>query len=76
MELNGIEKRVLEELAVRLVMKKSEIVEFLKDKVENPFSTVEYVTKSLLTQGLITYVRVIGESCIAITQKGIRLAGR
>jgi predicted nucleic acid-binding protein len=69
-------KKVLEELTAKLVMKKLEITEFLKNKAENPSVIADSITKALSTQGVITYVKVIGESCIAITQKGMRSAGR
>jgi len=71
---DGIEKEVLEEVAKCLVVKKEELVKFLKDKVENPVSVVETVTKSLNDKGLITYVSPVGQ-CYAVTQKGMREIG-
>lgn len=76
MQTDGIEKEVLQELASRLLMKKDELVEFLKDKVDKPSVVVEIVTKRLQSQGFITYVTPIGQSCVAITQKGIRAIER
>jgi len=73
MEPNGIERKILEEIARRLVVKKEELVEFLGKKVKNPLSAVERITKNLNDKGLITYVSPIGQSCYAITQKGMRL---
>ncbi len=73
MEPNGIEREILEEIARRLVVKKEELVEFLGKKVKNPLSVVERITKNLNDKGLITYVSPIGQSCYAITQKGMRL---
>lgn len=72
---DGIEKEVLGEIAKRLVVKKEELVDFLKDRVENPVSVVEAVTKSLNDKGLITYVSAIGQSCYAVTQRGMREIG-
>jgi DNA-binding PadR family transcriptional regulator len=72
MVLNGLEKEVLEEIARRMLVKKEELVLFLENKVENPISTVESIIKLLKDKGLITYVEVIGKSCYAITQKGMR----
>ena len=71
-DTNGFQKQVLEEIAKRMVMKKEELVSFLGDKVENPSSYVQSVTKALSDQGLITYVTPLGQSCYAITQKGMR----
>ena len=73
MEPNGIEREILEEIARRLVVEKEELVEFLGKKVKNPLSVVERITKNLNDKGLITYVSPIGQSCYAITQKGMRL---
>lgn len=69
---DGIQRTVLKELAARLVMNKSELIDFLKDKTDTPYDLVEVITKSLYREGLLTYVNPIGESCVAITQKGIR----
>ncbi|RLI97937.1 MAG: hypothetical protein DRP00_03105 [Candidatus Aenigmatarchaeota archaeon] len=68
----NLEKEVLKELARKLVARKSEIKDFLKKKVKNGDRKLETITKSLKDKGLITYVSVIGESCIAITQRGMR----
>lgn len=72
MQSNGIEKQVLEELSKQLVMKKDELAAFLKDKVDNPHMVVTTITKALNDKGFITYVSPIGESCYAITQRGMR----
>ena len=53
-------------------MTKVELVSFLENKVDNPSSEVMSITKALISEGLITIVSPIGESCYAITQKGIR----
>ena len=75
MTTNWIEKKVLEEVAKHLVIEKTEIVKFLEENVENPFSVADSITKGLYAQGLITFVDLIGNSCIAITQKGLRECG-
>ena len=68
----NLEKEVLKELARKLVARKSEIKDFLKKKVKDGDRKLETITKSLKDKGLITSVSVIGESCIAITQRGMR----
>jgi predicted transcriptional regulator len=72
METNGIEREVLEEINKRMVVNKEELIRFLENKVENPPAVVNSVTKALFDKGLITYVNPIGQSCYAITQKGMR----
>lgn len=72
METNGIEREILEEISKKMVVKKEELVSFLVNKVENPSVMVDAVTKALIDRGLITYVSPIGETCYAITQKGMR----
>ncbi|MEM7825624.1 MAG: BlaI/MecI/CopY family transcriptional regulator [Candidatus Aenigmatarchaeota archaeon] len=69
---DGIEREVLEEIARKMLVKKEELVLFLENKVENPISTVETIVKLLIDKGLVTYVEVIGKSCYAITQRGLR----
>lgn len=69
---DGIERKVLEELVKNLVMKKDELVRFLDGKVDNPESSLEMVMKNLIAKQLVTYVSPIGESCFAVTQKGMR----
>ncbi|MGC8812205.1 MAG: hypothetical protein ACP5O8_01295 [Candidatus Aenigmatarchaeota archaeon] len=69
---DGLEKEVLEEIARKMLVKKEELVLFLENKVENPVSAVESTVKLLIDKGLVTYVEVIGKTCYAITQKGMR----
>lgn len=71
---DGIERKVLEELVKNLVMKKDELVRFLDGKVDNPESALDVVIKNLITKQMVTYVTPIGESCFAVTQKGMREA--
>jgi hypothetical protein len=72
MQADGIEKEVLLEISKKLVVSKAELVAFLEGKTENPVSAVESIARGLSEKGLITYVSPIGQSCYAITQKGIR----
>jgi ribosomal protein S25 len=72
MQADGIEKEVLLEISKKLVVSKVELVSFLESKIENPVSVVENIVRDLNNKGLITYVSPIGQSCYAITQKGMR----
>lgn len=75
MDNNGIAKELLKEIARRKVVKREELVRFLENKVENPSSVIGGVVKALIADGVITIVSPIGESCYAITQKGMREIG-
>jgi len=70
---DGIEKELLKEIAKRMVVKKEELVEFVESRGENP-KILSKVAQSLYTQGLIIYVTPIGQTCYAITQRGMREA--
>jgi len=70
---DGIEKELLKEIAKRMVVKKEELVEFVESRGENP-KILNKVAQSLYTQGLIIYVTPIGQTCYAITQRGMREA--
>ena len=72
MQNDGIEKQVLEEMNKRLVVKKEELMEFLNGKVDNPGAVLAAVVRSLSEKGFITSVSPVGESCYAVTQKGMR----
>lgn len=72
---NCIEKELLEEISKHLVVQKEELIKFLEGKVENPFSEAESLIKVLNDKGLITYISLIGKTCMAITQKGLRECG-
>ena len=76
LDTNGFQKQILEQIAIRQVVKKEELVSFLENKVENPSSYVQAVTKALIELGLITNVSPLGQSCYAITQKGMREVGK
>jgi hypothetical protein len=69
--LNGIEKELLKKFNERLVLRREEILKFLAGKVRDPNSMLKIVTNSLISKGLIRYV-YSGESCYAITQKGMQ----
>lgn len=69
---DGIEIQVLEEINKRMVVKKEELMGFLDGKVDNPKAVLAAVVRSLSEKGLITSVSPVGESCYAITQKGMR----
>jgi len=71
---NGIEREVLLEIARRMLVKHEELVHFLEGKVDNPQQIATQVAKSLSNRSLIIYVSPIGQSCLAITQKGMREA--
>jgi hypothetical protein len=71
---DDIEREVLLEFARRMLMENEELVHFLEGKVNNPQSVASEVAKSLSSRDLIIYVSPIGQSCLAITQKGIRQA--
>jgi hypothetical protein len=76
LDTNGFQRQILEEIAKKMVVKKEELVSFLENKVENPSSYVQTVVKALSGQGLIVYVTPLGQSCYAITQKGMREVGK
>jgi hypothetical protein len=72
MQNDGIERQVLEEMVKRLVMKKEELIGFLDGKVDDLGAVSVAVIRSLSEKGLITSVSPVGESCYAVTQKGMR----
>lgn len=72
MQTDGIEKEVLLEISKKLVISKAELVAFLESKTDNTVPTLEKIIRSLSDKGLIIYVSPIGQSCYAITQKGMR----
>jgi len=71
---DGIEREVLEEIARRGVVNYQELAHFLDGKVINPLEVITKVAKSLSGRNLIIYVSPIGQTCLAITQKGMREA--
>lgn len=69
---DGIERQVLEEINKRLVVKREELIKFLDGKVVDPKTTLATIIRSLSEKGLVTPVSPVGESCYAVTQKGMR----
>jgi len=72
MQNDGIERQILEEITKRLVVKKEELVDFLDGKVKDSRAVLTAVIRSLSEKGLIISVSPVGESCYAVTQKGMR----
>lgn len=72
MQEDVLEREILLEIARKEVITKSELLEFLKAKTDNPLNVLENAIKNLNTNGLIQYVSPLGESSYIITQKGIR----
>lgn len=72
---DGIERKILLEMAERLVAKKSEILKFLQETGNINQEVIKSVTKALLERGLLTPV-YSSETTYAITQKGLKEAFR
>ena len=70
---NGIEKKILEEMNLRLVANKREILNFLNKEREIPMPVVNAVTKSLVQRGLLKKI-YSSTTSFAITQKGMKQA--
>lgn len=66
--MNSLEKKLLREINRKQVLRKVEIKNFLKVKDGRK---LERILKKLMDKGLIVNVPFI-ESCVAITQKGMR----
>ncbi|MEM5790723.1 MAG: hypothetical protein QXP77_01600 [Candidatus Aenigmatarchaeota archaeon] len=66
--MNNLEKKILREINRKQVLRKVEIKSFLKIK---DGKKVEGVIKKLIDKGFIVNVPFI-ESCVAITQRGMR----
>lgn len=75
MEYDGISKKVLEVFREKLVVRKIELIELIREDVgknpSNPRAVVESVTKMLVQKGLITPLYA-SESTFAITQRGMK----
>jgi len=71
MYVDGLEKQLLKKLSKNLVMRKDEIIQFLLDKTDDPITAMKIITGNLIEKGLIT-CGYFGESCFAITQKGMK----
>lgn len=72
---NGIEKKILEKMSKKLVMKKTEIMTIINKDVSSPNQVLKSVMKMLSQRGLVVPVYAY-ESTFAITQKGIKEASR
>jgi hypothetical protein len=72
---DAITKKILEEFKEKLVVRKAELIELIKDDVcknpGNPVEVVENVTKMLVQKKMITPV-FSSTSTFAITQTGTR----
>jgi DNA-binding PadR family transcriptional regulator len=73
MEVDGIEKEVLQKLSERLVMTRAEIKEEIEEKAGDP-NALDSVLKSLSAKGYVITVDPIGSACYAVTTKGIKAA--
>ncbi len=69
---NGLEKKLLKKLSENLLMRKEEVIQFLREEeVEDAEEVFRVVMNGLVSKGLVRYVYA-GESCYTITQKGMR----
>jgi len=75
MDYDFISKKILEIFREKLVVRKGELIELIKDDVGanpgNPRTVVEAVTKTLLQKGLIIPLYA-SETTFAITQRGMK----
>jgi len=72
---DGFVREILQEIAKNLLMKKEDILFLLKDRTEDPLKTANEVLNSLIKKDLIA-VAPVGTSAYAVTQKGMREAGK
>ncbi|MEM5772799.1 MAG: hypothetical protein QXL86_01045 [Candidatus Aenigmatarchaeota archaeon] len=70
MEVDGIEKEILEEIAKRLVISKEELFKLVEGKAD--LTALENVLKSLIEKGYLTNISPLGSSSYIITTKGIK----
>ena len=70
-----VARKILERMGEKLVARKSELIEYVKNNVKinprDPSSVVTSVLKALVQKGLITPVYA-SETTFAITQKGMK----
>jgi predicted transcriptional regulator len=75
MTYNEVAQKILKRMGEKLVMRKSELIEYIKNNVKinpkDPSDVVSSALKMLVQKGLITPVYA-SESTFAITQRGIR----
>lgn len=71
----AITKKVLEQFREKLVVRKTELIDLIKDDVSknpgNPSEVIENITKMLIQKKMITPV-FASTSTFAITQTGVR----
>ena len=72
MEVDGMEKEILEEIAKKLVMSKEELFKLVEGKAD--LAALENVLKSLEEKGYLAKVSPLGSSSFVITTKGIKVA--
>ena len=68
---DGIEKKILEEMTIRLVATKGEIIDFISKDHQTEKSTIDSITKSLVQRGLLRKV-YSSTTSFAITKDGMR----
>jgi DNA-directed RNA polymerase subunit F len=75
MTYDEVARKILERMGEKLVMRKSELIEYVKSNVKtnpkDPSNLVDSVLKMLVQKGLITPLYA-SESTFAITQRGMR----
>ena len=74
MDYDRVTQKVLAMFKERLVVRKSELVELIKDDVRNPGNprkVIDAITKMFVQKKLITPIYA-SESTFAITQKGMK----
>ena len=72
--MNQLEKKVLKKFGEALVLRKSELIKFIKDDVknpENPKTVLDSIIQKLIQQKYITPLYA-SESTFAITQNGMK----
>jgi len=69
---DGIERKILLQIAEKLIMKKEEML-FLAGDSEDSLEVVNLAVKNLLSGGMIA-IAPVGATTFAVTQKGMREA--
>lgn len=74
MDYDMITQKVLDKFKERLVVRKSELVDLIRDDVKNPGNprkVIDIITKTLIQKKVIISVYA-SESTFAITQRGMK----
>jgi len=74
MDYDRITKKVLDKFKERLVVRKSELVDLIRDDARNPGNprkVITVITKTLVQKKLITPIYA-SETTFAVTQKGMK----